>query len=293
LHFFAVLMMMQRKILDMFSGKERKKVLEKLQYLDKKIPLVSLEEEKQKFEHEKQEMRERLYHDTPVMEVMASVENLIAKVERHLTVQEDEDYSLIIEHLATKDIDSETDIKEIHDPMDRQIVFQHLQLRKKDVVHTIFEKVGNDLALVEQILGRTLNLVSQNQDAEELRGVWSYLLQGEQDKLDDLKQRIDASNVNEISMLEQEVASLHDRFTCLEQYVTDYLSEKALGALTREVEEYLPRKDVTCKDIYKGLGDSIVTELKGCTGEYHKEKMLKKVMAKLIYDRLKKGMVVR
>ena len=293
MHFFAVLMMMQRKILDMFSGKKRKKVLEKLQYLDKKIPLVTLEEEKQKFEYEKQEMRDRLYHDTPVMEVMTSVEDLIAEVERHLNVQEDVDYSLIIEHLATKDIDSETDIKEIHDPMDRQIVFQHLQLRKSTVFNTMLEKRRNDLTLVEQILGRTLSFVSDKEDAEELRSVWTYLLQDEQDKLDDLKQRIDTSNINEISPLEQEVASLHERFACLEQYVTDYLSEQALEALTREVEEYMPRKDITCKDIYKGLGDSIITELKICTGEDHKEKMLKKVMAKLIYDRLKKGMVVR
>jgi len=285
-------MVMQRKILDMFSGKERKKVLEKLQYLDKKIPQVTLDEEKLKFEHEKQEMRDRLYHDTPVMEVAESVDDLIAKVERHLNVQEDEDYSLIIKHLATKDIDSETDIKEICDPLDRQIVFQHVQLRKSAVVHTMFEKLINDLALVEQTLGRTLSPVSQSKDAEELRNVWRYQLQDEQDKLDNLKKRINTSNMNEIDMLKQEVASLHERFTCLEQYVTDYLSELALGALTREVEEYMPRKDVTCKDIYKGLGDSIVTELKGCTGGDQKERMIKKVMAKLIYDRLKKGMLV-
>jgi hypothetical protein len=285
--------MMQRKILDIFSGKERKKVLEKLQYLDKKIPLVTLEEEKQKFEHEKQEIRDRLYHNATVMEVAESADDLIAEVERHLNVQEDEDYSLIIEHLATKNIDSETDIKEILDPLDRQIVFRHTQLRKRDVVHTMLETLGKDLALVEQLLERTLSSISDNEDAEELRSVWSYLLQDEQDTLTDLKQRIDTSNINEIGLLEHEVAYLHERFTCLEQYVTDYLSEQALGALTQEVAEYMPRKDVTCKDIYKGLGDAIVTELKGCIGGDHKEKMIKKVMAKLIYDRLKKGMLVK
>ncbi|MCL7412158.1 MAG: hypothetical protein M8353_00880 [ANME-2 cluster archaeon] len=284
---------MQGKIVDFFSGKERKKVLEKLQYLDKKIPLVTLVGEKQKFEHEKQEIRDRLYHDTPVMEVAQSVDELIAEVESHLDVQENEDYSLIIEHLATKNIDSEADIKEILDPMDRQIVFQHVQLKKKGMVQSMLENLRKDLALVEQLPGRMYSSVSDNEDAEELRSVWNYLLQDEQDKLDDVKQRIDTSNINEIGLLEQEVVFLHERFTCLEHYVADYMSERALGALTREVSEYMPKKDVTCKDIYKGLGEAIVTELKGCTGEDRKEKMIKKVIAKLIYGRLKKGMVVK
>lgn len=285
--------MMQRKIRAIFSGKERKKVLGKLQYLDKKIPLVTLVGEKQKFELEKQEIRDRLYHDAPVTEVAQSVDELITDVERHLSVQQDEDYSLMIEHLATKNIDSEADIKEILDPIDRRIVFQHVQLRKKDVVHTMLENLGEDLGLVEQILGRMFSSVSDSEDAEELRSVWNYLLQDEQDKLDGLKLKIDMSNINEIRLLEQDIASLHERFTCMEQYAAYYLSEQALGALTREVFEYLPRKDVTCKDIYKGLGEAIVTELQGCTGGERKEKMIKEVMAKLIYGRLKKGMVVK
>lgn len=291
LHFFAFLAMMHGNILDLFSGRERKKLFKQLQYLDKKIPLVRLEDEKHQFENIKREIRVKLYGGAPTIELKADLDDLLSKVERHLNIQEDDDYARIIEHLITRDIVSETQIKEIHDPLDRKIVFQHVLLRKRDVFPTLLGTLRRELALVEQMLERMYRFVSE--DVEELGTVWRYLLQEEQDKLDDLKQRIDTVKINEIGTLQQDVHSLNDRFACLEKYMKEYLSEQALAALTRDVKEYMPREDITCEEIYKGLGDSIVTELTGCTGGVHKERMIKQMMAKLIYGRLKKGISER
>lgn len=288
--------MMLRKLRDMLGGKERDKrkmALEKIQYLDKKIPFITIETEKRNFEQAKQKMREKLYTDAPVEEIAGTIDDLIAEVERFIRVQDDEDYLCIIEHLTDKDITSEAEIKEICDPLDRNIVFKYLRIEKESRKVERLKNLNEELLLVDEIIRRMRDIISQERDAEELRSVWSYILQQEQDKMAGLKNSVSDLKINETGVIENEISYFRDRSTCLEKYAEDYLSEQALGSITKEVKDYMPREDITYEEIYRGLGDPIATELKDCIGREDEGKMIKDRMAKLIYGRLKKGMFVR
>ncbi len=277
----------------LFSDKERRGAFEKLHSLDKKIPLITLKEENQNFEQEKRELYFKL--DTaPIKEVIASIDELNSRVDRYISVQQDQDYSSIIEHLARKNFDSEAEIEEICDPLDRKIVYKYLQVRKKEGFDDIHKNIREKLTSVEQIIGRMRGVVSEKDDAAELRRYWNYILREELDKLNNLKNKIRNLKTSELDTLKSEIAYLSERFDCLEKYGRDFLSETALEEFTQEVKDYMPREDITYEDIYKeGVGDSLVTELKDCTGRENEGKIIKESMAKLIYSRLKKGMFLR
>ncbi len=280
----------------MFLDKKRKSALEKLYLLDKKIPLLSLKEERQNFDQKKREMYAKIEGDAPVEEVGAAIDDLLSKVERYVRIQQDEDYSRIIEHLARKNIDSEVEIKEICDPLDRNIVFKYLQAQKEKIIGDILKILSEKLSLVEEIFGSTRRVISQEKDAEELRSTWNNILQEEQDKLDNLKNIYNNLKNNlktiELDAAEHEVSDLIERLACLEKYGKDYLCEKELEEFTNEVKDYIPREDIAYEYIYEGLGGSIVIELKKCIGRENEGKIIKERMAKLIYGRLKKGMFV-
>lgn len=291
---------MLQKIFDIFQNKEKKDALKKLQSMGKKIPLITLPEERQNFEQEKRKLRDKLYGDTPIKEIVIAIDELSRRVESYLRVQQDEDYLCIIELLARKDIGSEAEIVEIYDNSDREIVFKYLQVRKEEVIRGMLKTLNEKLSLVEQMLRRTRGVISQEKDAEELRRNWSYILQEEQDTLDglknrcnNLKDRISNLKYSELVTIEHEVSDLIEHLECLEKYGQDYLSEQALEEFTNEVKNYIPRGDITYKDTYKGLGDSIVTELKNCIDREYDGKVIKEIAATLIHDRLKKKMFLR
>ncbi len=277
----------------LFSDKERNIAFEKLHSLDKKIPVVTLKEESQNFEREKRELYSKL--DTaPIKEVIASIDELDSSVDRYIRIQQDKDYSSIIEHLAGKNINSESEIEEICDLLDRKIVYKYLQMRKKEKFNDMLKNIGEELAKVEQIIRRTLSAVSEKDDAEELRRYWSTILKEEQDKFNGLKNRIGNLETYEFDTLMNEISDLSERFNCLEKYGKDHLTEQALDVHTNEIKEYMPKEVITDEDVYKeGLGDSIVTDLKDCTGRENEGRIIKKSMSKLIYSRLKKGMFLR
>ncbi len=277
---------------ELFSDKKRKSALERLHALDKKIPLVTLKEENQNFEWEKRELYSKL-DNAPTEEVVAAIDELNSRVDRYIRIQQDGDYSSIIEHLARKNIGSEDEIVEILDPLDSQIVYKYVQARKNEGFGNVLKRHREKLASVEQIIGRTQGVVSEKDDAEELRRYWNYILQEEQDKLNGLKNRIGNLKTSELDAFENEISYLSERFNCLEKYVRDYLCEQSLEAYTGEVKECKPREDITYEDIFKGLGDSIAAELKDCTGVENMGKIIKESLAKLIYSRLKKGMFLR
>jgi hypothetical protein len=288
--------MMLEKLLDVFRGKERKKrkmAIEKIQYLNRRIPLITIEEEKHNFEQEKQKIHDTVYSNVPIEEVTENINDLIAKVESYIRVQEDEDYRRIIEHRTAKNISSVAEIKEICDPLDKGIVYKYVQIEMKKKKVDRLQIINKELLFADEVIQRMRDIISQKKDAEELASIWSYILQQEQDTFEGLKNRVSNPKMNELGVIEDDISFFRDRFTCLEKYGKDYLSEHALGSITNEVKDYMPRDDISYEEIYRGLGDSIVTELKDCIGRENEGKMIKDRMAKLIYSRLKKGMFVR
>lgn len=276
----------------LFPGNEKKKVFEKLHSLDKKIPQITLKEENQKFEQKKRELYSKL--DTaPMEEVTTSIDELNSRVDRYIMIQQDENFSSIIEHLARKNIGSESEIVEVIDSIDRQIVYKYVEARKGEASDRVFKRLIEKLESYDQIIARIQGTASEKDDAEELRRYWNYVLQEEQDKLKGLRNRLNNLKISELNTFENEISNLSERFNCLEKYGKDYLSERSLEAHTSEVKEYMPGENITYQDIFRGLGDSIVAELRDCTGTENKGKVIKESIAKLIYGRLKKDMFLR
>lgn len=276
----------------LFPDKERRSALDKLHSMGNKITRITLKEENQRFEREKRELYERL-DNAPVKEVITAIDELNSTVDRYIRVQQDDDYSSIIEHLATKNICSENEIIEICDPSDRKIIFNYLMARKKAGFDVIIKELKEKLSSTEGIFEQAQSSVSDDDDAGELRKYWEYILQDERDKLNNLKNIISTINTNQFNKYEADISCLSERLTNLQKYGRNYISETALEELTNTIKEYIPREDITYEDIYRGLEDSIVTEL-NCNGSTdNRGKMIKDSMAKLIYSRLKKGMYVR
>lgn len=277
----------------LFPDKERRSALGKLHSLDKKISMITLKEENQRFDRERKELHKKL--DTaPAKEVIAAIDEFNSRVDRYIRVQQDEDYSSVIEHLVTKNISSEDEIIEICDPLDRKIIFNFLITRKKVGFDILLKQLKEKLSATEGILEQVRGSVSDKDDAGELRKYWDYILQDERDKLNHLNNSISTISTNEFNNYETDISSLFEKLTNLLKYGKNYLSETALEELTNTIKEYMPREDITYEDIYnKGLEDSIVTELINCTGADNRGKMIKDSIAKLIYSRLKKGMHVR
>lgn len=277
----------------LFPNKERRSALEKLQSLDKKISIITLKEENLRFDRERKDLHEKL-DVAPEKEVITAIDELNSRVDRYIRVQQDEDYSSVIEHLAAKNISSEEEIIEICDPIDRMIIFRYLMARKKGVFGIILKNLSEKLSATEQILEQAQGCVSDEDDAGELRKYWDYILQDERDKINRIKNIISIISTNEFNKLEIDISLLSEKLTNLNKYGKNHLSETALEELTNTIIEYMPREDITYEDIYRGLEDSVVTELKNCTGSAdNRGKMIKDSMAKLIYSRLKKGMHVR
>jgi len=276
----------------LFLNKERKSAYQKLHSLDKKIPIIILKEENQGFEREKRELYSKL-NTEPLKEIIDSIDELDSRVNRYVRIQQDKDYSSLIEHLVEKNINSETEIEEIYDPLDKKIVYKYLQVRKKEKLNDILKDIGEKLASVEKIMGRTLIVVSEKDDAEELRRYWNDILKEENDKLEYLKKGFLNLKIYEFDITNNEISDLSAKLVCLEKYGKDYLDENALEAFSYKVKDYMPREDITYEEIYKGLSDSIVTDLKSCSGTEKEGKMIKESVARLIYSRLKKEMFLR
>jgi hypothetical protein len=278
----------------LFPDKERRSALEKLHSLDKKISMITLKEENQRFDRERKELHKKLDTASEKKKVIAAIDELNSTVDRYIRVQQDEDYSFIIEHLAKRNICSEDEIIEICDPSDRKIIFNYLMARNKVGFDVILRKLNKKLSSTERILEQVQSCVSDKDDAGELRKYWDYVLQDERDKLNQLRIIISTMSTNEFNKYENDISCLSEKLTNLQKYGRNYLSETALEELTNTIKEYIPREDITYEDIYRGLEDSIVTELKNCTdGADNRGKMIKDSMAKLIYSRLKKDMYVR
>lgn len=277
----------------LFPDKERRSALEKLHSLENKITRITLKEENQRFDRERNELHKRLDTAPEKKDVITDIDELNSTVDRYIRVQQDEDYSSIIEHLATKNICSEDEIIEIYDPLDRKIIFNYLMARKKDGFDITLKKLKEKLFSTERILEQAQSSVSDKDDAGELRKYWDYILQDEQDKLNHLKTIITTISTKEINKYETEISCLSEKLTNLHKYGRNYLSETAVDELTNTIKEYMPRDDITYEDIYKGIEDSILTDLKNCIGTNNRGQIIKDSMAKLIYSRLKKSMHVK
>jgi len=177
--------------------------------------------------------------------------------------------TLVLVKREKKEVDTNSLVK----TLEKVLVFPAQLLKEK-------------LAMAEERLERTQGIVSKKNDTEDLRSIWSDILQVEKDKLDDLKKRITNLKTSELDSIEQGASDLIERLVFLEKYGKDYLSERALEEFTNEVKDYMPREDVTCQDIYKGLADSLVTELKNCLGKENEGKIIKEGIAKLVYSKL-------
>lgn len=292
------IMMMLQRMLDFFSPKEKKIAFERLQYLDKIIPLITLEKEKHSFENEKENIRNKIYNGNPIKEITASIDKLSSDIKRYIRIQNDEDYNRIIQHLVEKNIKKETEIVEICDMNDRNIVFKYFQSGEHAIFTRMHENIKNKIKTLEETMQTIESIISQKEDVEELRFTWNNIVDEEKNKLDSIKKRTDNlenNRKNSTDSLDQEISSLNKKFICLEKYAKDYLSEESLDLFTCEVKDYMPKRgDITYYDIFNGMADCIVTELKGCIGRDIEGKSIeiKNRMAKMIYARLKKEMFV-
>ena len=287
---------MLQRIFNLFSSKEKKLAFERLQYLDKRIPLITLEKEKYLFEKEKEKIRNKIYSGVPIKEVNASIDDLSSTMERYIRIQEDDDYVRIIQHLAFKNIKNETDIEEICDIIDRNIVFKYFQSGEHIVLAKMRENLKNELENINQIIQTLENIISNKEDIEELRFVWGNIINKEKDKFNHIKNKIENLENNEkraIDALNYEISNLSKKFICLEKYAKEYLSEQSLELFTSEVKDFMPQRgDITYEYILNGMADCIITELNACFNGDNVGEPIKDRMAKLIYGRLKKGMFV-
>ncbi|NJD54056.1 MAG: hypothetical protein FIB07_14455 [Candidatus Methanoperedens sp.] len=282
----------------LFFPEDKKIAFKKLQNLNNRILIITLEKEKQFFENEVEKIRNNIYVGMPIKEIFASIDQLSSEVERYIMVQNDDDYIRIIQHLVVKNIKTENEIEEICDIKDRSIVFKYFKSGEHEIFVHIYENINEKIKSIEQILKTIENITSRKEDFGELKIIWNNIIDDEKNKLYQVKIRMDdpeKPEMERINALDNEISGLNNRFISLEKYAKHYLSEESLDLFTSEIKEYMPsRADITYYDILNGMADCIVTELKYCIGRDNEGKSIeiKKRMAKLIYGRLKKGMFV-
>lgn len=276
----------------LFSNKNRKMAIAMLHSLNKKIDSITLKEDKKKIDQDRKDLNNKL--DTvSINKVIAEIEALNSKVDNYIRIQNDKNYSALIEHLSKKNIESEEEIMEICNISDRNIVFKYVQARKKEGGNDN-KKIIQELELVKQILERIKTVVSEEDDAEELRRNWNNIINDQLDKLAGLKDKVNNLNINELDVIKDTISYFSKRSNELEKYGNNYLSKDALKELTEKIKENMPSTNIKLEDIYNdGLGDGIITELKEYTGLENQGKRIKGFIAKIIYERLRKGLYLR
>ena len=287
-------------LLNIFGlSEEQKHGIKILQELKDKISKIKFVEKKKKIELKWKDLNDKIkiFDKKQVKWITKDIEALKVEIEKFLEIQED--YSSIIEHVARKDIGSESEIVEVCDTSDKEIIFKYAQEKKVELIHEVLNTLDEKWISIEQIIKKIQGIVSERTDAEELRTKWNFILKDEFNKLnvlrnkcEILKNKISNSRFTEVGAINNEVSDLTIVLGLLEKYGGSYLSENALEALTNDVKDYMPRENVSYEDIYSGISDCIVINLKECVNNENDGTFIRDRMAKLIYDRLKKRMFV-
>lgn len=274
----------------LFSNKKRNTALVILQSLDKKIPCITPGEAKKKLDEKRKDLHDKLLAGN---EVLADTEALDSIVDNYIRIQNDKNCAALIEHLSSKNIGSEEEIMEINDTGDRRIVYEYIQARKKEGSYDT-KKLIEELESVMQIMERTKYIVSEEDDAEELRRIWIKIINEWQNKLAILHESIINSNNDELEIIKDNISSLSKTSKDLEKYGNDYLSKRALNEFMDIIKKNMPSCEIQFEKFYTDrLGDGMVIELIECMGMENEGKNIKWFIARIIYERLKKGLYVR